>query len=201
LLEQLLLAPCVSLVSCRDRDWLERERVCVHVYRPSQFLPKPLLETPLPPPRQRRPVSFKLAYPELVLCSLPRSLVETFQYFWPLSKEEFRDFESGARIEWALPTIDGPDGMVRLREALRAYRDYLVVAGGRDLIHPGDRVAARAREVLPTLRELILVPETGHIHFEAPGGPVMKRIAGDGFSRERVAGRGVQRLSGGGGDR
>jgi hypothetical protein len=125
LLEQLLLAPCVSLVSCRDRDWLERERVCVHVYRPSQFLPKPLLETPLPPPRQRRPVSFKLAYPELVLCSLPRSLVETFQYFWPLSKEEFRDFESGARIEWALPTIDGPDGMVRLREALRAYRDYL----------------------------------------------------------------------------
>jgi pimeloyl-ACP methyl ester carboxylesterase len=92
------------------------------------------------------------------------------------------------------PLFSAPD-LARLKVPV------LVVAGGRDLIHPGDRVAARAREVLPTLRELILVPETGHIHFEAPGGPVMKRIAGDGFSRERVAGRGVQRLSGGGGDR
>jgi pimeloyl-ACP methyl ester carboxylesterase len=53
----------------------------------------------------------------------------------------------------------------------------LVVAGGRDVIHPGKRVARHARAVIPNLRDVILVPEAGHIHFEAPGGPVMTRVA------------------------
>jgi pimeloyl-ACP methyl ester carboxylesterase len=53
----------------------------------------------------------------------------------------------------------------------------LLVVAGRDVVFPGDRVAERARRVIPNLRDVIVLPEAGHSHPELVSDAVMSRIA------------------------
>jgi pimeloyl-ACP methyl ester carboxylesterase len=52
----------------------------------------------------------------------------------------------------------------------------LLVAAGRDVVFPGDRVVQGAKEVIRNLRDIVFLPEAGHTHPELVGGPVMKRL-------------------------
>jgi len=84
------MMPLLPVSGCGRGDWFARERVCVHVYRPDQFLPLPLLEVPHAfPPARDGAALFGLGLPELLVCSHPRPLLQVFEYFWPLTKEEF----------------------------------------------------------------------------------------------------------------
>lgn len=66
--------------------------------------------------------------------------------------------------------------LFRAEELARLEAPVLVVAGGRDVLFPGARLVRRAREVIPNLRDAILVPEAGHLHPGFVQGPVMERV-------------------------
>lgn len=115
LLEMLFLIPCAAFLGCSRKNVFKRERVCVHVYRPQQFVPDPLIEPSGKTPPERKEGLFSIGIPELILCSMSHSLVETFQYFWPLTEDEFRAFEQSMVIEWAIDKIKGAEDMVQFR--------------------------------------------------------------------------------------
>ncbi|MDX1648343.1 MAG: alpha/beta hydrolase [Myxococcota bacterium] len=73
-----------------------------------------------------------------------------------------------------LGTDLGP--LFRKGELARLEAPVLVVAGGRDPLFPGARLIRRARRVIPTLRDAILVPEAGHLDPAFAAGPVMERV-------------------------
>ena len=52
----------------------------------------------------------------------------------------------------------------------------LLLAGGADVLFPGERLVHRAREILPNLREVIFEPGAGHIHVGFLIGPHMDTI-------------------------
>lgn len=74
----------------------------------------------------------------------------------------------------AVRTDLGP--LFRPEELARLEAPVLVVAGGRDVLFPGERLVRRAREILPNLRDAVLVPEAGHLHAGFVAGPVMERV-------------------------
>jgi len=119
LLRLLLLAPCLSPTGCRGGDRFAAESVCVHVYRPRQNLPAPLLEPTAGPPPKRGTGLFSVGLPELVVLSMTQSLVELFPYFWPLTRDEFRAFEPAARKGWAIDVLERASDVQRLRDHLK----------------------------------------------------------------------------------
>ncbi len=75
--------------------------------------------------------------------------------------------------------VTGPPKPAPLLQAeeLRELRaPVLVVAGQKDVLFPGDRVARRAQAVIPSLREAIVVPRAGHVYFAEPEGVVGQRL-------------------------
>ncbi len=58
----------------------------------------------------------------------------------------------------------------------RAPRSNVLLAGGADVLFPGERLVHRAREILPNLREVIFEPDAGHIHVGFVIGPHMDRV-------------------------
>ena len=106
LLERLVLLS-VSLFGCSQGNLFDRERVCVHVYRPGEFLPEPLLgASGEPPSTSRRRSPFTVGLPELVVCSGARPILGLFEYFWPITNEEFQRFRSAVRIDWVAVVVD-----------------------------------------------------------------------------------------------
>lgn len=66
--------------------------------------------------------------------------------------------------------------LLRAEELAGLEAPVLVVAGRRDVLFPGDRVALRAREVLPNLREVLVLPEANHSSAEIVSGPALERV-------------------------
>ena len=54
----------------------------------------------------------------------------------------------------------------------------LLIAGGADVMFPGERLVVRARELLPNLAEVHLVPDAGHIDVRYFMGELLDRIGG-----------------------
>jgi hypothetical protein len=89
-----------------------------------------LLEVPhASPPARDGAALFGLGLPELLVCSHPRPLLQVFEYFWPLTKEEFLEFERAATIHWTLDSIEGPEDLQRFREWLKSPRDAALRRG------------------------------------------------------------------------
>lgn len=120
LLRFLLLVPWLSALGRRGSDWFARERVCVHVYRPRRFLPAPLFEPASGAPPKRGRGLFAVGLPELVVLSMTQNLVDMFPYFWPLSRSDFREFDSMARKGWAVDALESESDLQRLRAHLEA---------------------------------------------------------------------------------
>ena len=135
LLEMLLLIPCSALLGCSSKNLFKRERVCVHVYRPQQFVPKPLLELSGGLVPKRKEELFSIGIPELIVCSFSHSLVETFQYVWPLTEDEFRTFEQSMVIEWAVDKIKGAEDIAK-------FRDHFQASGGPKRSASGNKIVA-----------------------------------------------------------
>ncbi len=119
LLEMLLLIPGAVFFGCNGKNLFKQESVCVHVYRPRQFVPAPLLERSGAPFPERKEGLFTIGIPELLICSMSYSLLETFQYFWPLTEDEFRAFERKMVIKFSIDEIKGAEDIVRFRDHLR----------------------------------------------------------------------------------
>ncbi len=51
-----------------------------------------------------------------------------------------------------------------------------VLAGGRDALFPGDAVVRRAKEIIPSLHEAIVIPQANHVHTGYFGGEAFDRM-------------------------
>lgn len=86
-------------------------------------------------------------------------------------------------VEWMGVAMEHVKSMVNLgplfsAEDLANLRaPVLLVVGGRDVVFPGDLVARRARDVIPDLRDVIVLPEAGHSHPDLASDALMSRIA------------------------
>ena len=134
LLEMLFLIPCTNLFCCSRNNLFVRERVCVHVYRPEQFLPEPLTALSGGPAPERREGLFTLGIPELIVCSMSHSFLETFQYFWPLTEDEFRAFERSLVIEWEIDKIKRAEDIADFRKSFEGSGSSNQSASGNKIV-------------------------------------------------------------------
>lgn len=102
----------------RRGDSIGRERVCAHVYRPSVYIPPPLLSYDRPVASTRS--SFQIGIPELVLCRARRGFTELFPYFWPLERAEFEALKRSISVEWSSPELSDQGAVSSFRERLEA---------------------------------------------------------------------------------
>lgn len=86
-------------------------------------------------------------------------------------------------VEWMGVVMNHVKSMVNLGPLFSAedlaglHAPVLLVTAGRDVVFPGDRVAQRARAVIPNLHDVIYLPEAGHSHPALASDAVMSRIA------------------------
>ncbi len=102
-LESLWGLLALSVGGCRRTDAVARERVCAHVYRPEVYLPPPLLAYDQPIASTRE--ALRLGIPELILCTLSRSLLDLFPYLWPLTREQFQALQRELVMQWSSPFL------------------------------------------------------------------------------------------------
>jgi pimeloyl-ACP methyl ester carboxylesterase len=72
------------------------------------------------------------------------------------------------------PASPGPP--FRAADLRNLQAPVLIVAGGKDVLFPGDRVVRRAQAVIPSLEEAVLVPDAGHVHFVRPDDHAGQRV-------------------------
>lgn len=127
----------------------------------------------------------------------PRPFTALRKLTWPLLRHRLFPSEANARrfLE-GMATEEVPDlAVTRLHRIMRHVTvqldtpplftaedlaglkaPVLIVAGGRDVVFPGDRIAERAPQVIPNLREVILLPNANHGSMELFFGPAMERV-------------------------
>jgi hypothetical protein len=101
ILQMLSILFPVSLVCSQDEksDNFERERVCAHVFQPGFNIPDPLLaEHVNVPSRDEVRNLFKIYIPELLICTTSTMFLDIFQYFWPITRDEFNRLQGSIRV-------------------------------------------------------------------------------------------------------
>ncbi len=121
-LRALLMLPSLAAGSCREGSWIQRERVCAHVYRPSQFVPQPLQEIRQGSPGRRKEGLLTVGLAELALCTMARAPLELFPYFWPLTQAEIQALEANISVVWAAKLIESDADVAQLRRGLDRAR-------------------------------------------------------------------------------
>ncbi len=101
ILQMLSILFPVSLVCSQDEksDNFERERVCAHVFQPGFNIPDPLLtQSGNVQSRDEFNKLFKIGIPEFLLCTTPTRFIEIFQYFWPITRDEFNRLQLSIKV-------------------------------------------------------------------------------------------------------
>ncbi len=126
----------VTLAGCnRNRDHFARERVCIHIFHPREFIPVPLLErTNLVVHRESIREYFNIGLPELVVCETRGRLLDAFQYFWPFSRRDFETLEKSIAIRHQISTIDTERQVSEVALFLRNNKMRAVNAGASTAI-------------------------------------------------------------------
>ena len=90
----------LSFLSCTRGDVFSDERVCVHVFNHDITIPEPLLQVyQSVPMRKEQEKLFDVGIPELLLCTTKEKFLEMFQYFWPITQDEFQKMNAGISIQ------------------------------------------------------------------------------------------------------
>ena len=85
-----LLFPA-TLLGFREKDSFDEELVCVHIFQPTFRLPEPLLTKYRNiPERNKLKNLFHVGISELLLCTTEIKFLSIFQYFWPITRNEFQ---------------------------------------------------------------------------------------------------------------
>jgi hypothetical protein len=88
----ILPASALGFRSEGARDAFDMELVCVHIFQPGFKIPDPLWERYDSIPVRGHPQGrFNLKIPELLFCSINKSFLSIFEYFWPIERVEFND--------------------------------------------------------------------------------------------------------------
>ena len=95
-----LLFPA-ALLGFREKDSFDEELVCVHIFQPAFRIPEPLLtQYRTIPERNKLKNLFQVGIPELLLCSTEIKFLSIFQYFWPITRNEFQSSYKQISIEY-----------------------------------------------------------------------------------------------------
>ena len=123
MLQFLTLVLPASLFGHKAVDYFDEELVCVHVYRFSQKLPKPLLEMPGETKRRDKNRSyFQIGLPELIVCRTESKLLDLFEYFWPVTRSEIKRFQRVSQVLFDKPMIEKIDHLPGFETVLRRSR-------------------------------------------------------------------------------
>jgi len=91
ILQFLLMAYPSLLLGCKkNKDFFEAERVCVHILNSGIPFPEPLLKKYDKIPKRKERSFFNIGIPELLICTTSVSFLNMFQYFWPITRNEFQ---------------------------------------------------------------------------------------------------------------
>lgn len=111
ILQILAMALPVSLLGCwKNKDVFYDEHVCVHVFAPTISIPEPLLKRyDNIPTRTKLSSVFNIGIPELLICTTSSSFRDLFQYFWPITREEFHEIQRLISVKFDKSEIDGKE--------------------------------------------------------------------------------------------
>src|SRR4030066_1546911 len=84
--------PALMLGCKKSNDVFDDERVCVHIFNSGIAFPEPLLEKYEKIPK-RKGNFFNIGIPELIICTTSASFLNMFQYFWPITRNEFHQID------------------------------------------------------------------------------------------------------------
>ena len=145
-----------ALFGYRVIDYFDEELVCAHVYRLSQNLPGPLLESNEKFERPNRGGAyFQIGLPELILCRTEIRLLDIFAYFWPVTRPEIQRFQNSSTVLFRLPVVEHVDQLTGLETALnqiketqKAHKGFLVV-----ILTLNDYTRVACRQLVDICRE------------------------------------------------
>jgi hypothetical protein len=111
---------------CGPRDVFDDEHVCIHVFNSNTLVPKPLLKSyRRVPGRPKRGRLFRVGIPELLVCTTTSGFLNLFQYFWPVSRDEFRYLQEQISVQFEKGEITGRGDIDDLARYLRTQGDEL----------------------------------------------------------------------------
>jgi hypothetical protein len=111
-----------ALLGFRLIDYFDEELVCVHVYRLSRHLPRPLKRPQKSIKRLNDGSYFQIGLSELIVCRTEKSLLKIFNYFWPVMRPEIQHFENSSEILFSLPVIEHVGDFTAFETALNQDR-------------------------------------------------------------------------------
>jgi hypothetical protein len=93
------------LLGCRKgNDVFNDELVCVHIFNSDISFPEPLLKKYERIPKRKGSL-FNIGIPELLVCTTSSSFLNMFQYFWPITRDEFQKINSVISIKGIVSEI------------------------------------------------------------------------------------------------
>ena len=108
-----------TLFGYQKADYFDEELVCVHVYNPYQELPSPLLKLHGEISKRTEDKQyFQIGLPELLLCETKIALLEMFQFFWPVSRQETTRFKNAIEIRHKILKVHGIEDLRNLEKKL-----------------------------------------------------------------------------------
>ena len=119
MLRFLVFALPATLFGYQRTDYFDDELVCVHVYDPSRDLPPPLTDVQLG--NEKRPENadyFRIGLPELIWCETPKPLLDLFQYFWPVTRQEVSRLQHQIKIRHQVDKLLGTEDLQSLEHTL-----------------------------------------------------------------------------------
>ena len=120
MLRFLMMALPATLCGFKRADYFDDELVCVHVYPSIQDLPTPLTKAHQGIQTRRTDGAyFNVGLPELVICETQFALLDLFQYFWPISRQEIARLQDEIKIHYQIRQIESLPG---IEEKLRHQR-------------------------------------------------------------------------------
>lgn len=129
-------AGAMTIGCSRKQDPFARERVCIHIFHPQEFIPAPLAEKTddLPPPRSATQRYFNVGLPELVVCQSRARLLDLFQYFWPFSRADFDTLQKTITVGYQKFALYTARDVAEFASYLREHRSQSAGGAGSTVI-------------------------------------------------------------------
>lgn len=115
-----------AVIKCQSDDVFAEERVCVHVYNHDIVIPEPLLKRYKQVPTRSKTIQlFQIGIPEILVCTTPANLLLSFPYFWPLTRDEFKQVQNRITVWFQQAELAVKQDITKLKKYLEEHRNAL----------------------------------------------------------------------------
>jgi hypothetical protein len=135
-LQGLAAAYGAAVMGCRrTSDRFAQELVCIHIFPPAESISAPLLKrTTRLSVRDAAEDYFDIGLPELLICTTRTTFLDMFQYFWPLSRDDFARMQQSIEIRYYRPIICGAPDIDDFAMYLRDHKSELARGSGSSAV-------------------------------------------------------------------